>query len=156
MRHSALPRLWRERKELSVSGACSLPLIAGQYAQVEIKRGLYCPWLPAVQCLLWVRLCCKSRFSPMTKILRAVGATLVYKMRGSSRPHAKFTGDFGNAIEVIRISHRLLLSVFAKNLEPATFEFCNTIGPGADIGWPLPQLNLPSRSAGTANAKAVT
>jgi hypothetical protein len=26
------------------------------------------------------RLCCKSRFSPMTKILRAVGATFVYKM----------------------------------------------------------------------------
>jgi hypothetical protein len=24
--------------------------------------------------------CCKSRFSPMTKILRAVGATFVYKM----------------------------------------------------------------------------
>jgi hypothetical protein len=26
------------------------------------------------------RYCCKSRFSPMTKILRAVGATFVYKM----------------------------------------------------------------------------
>ena len=38
----------------------------------------------------------------MTKILRAVGATFVYKMRGTSRPHAEFTGDFGNAIEVIR------------------------------------------------------
>jgi hypothetical protein len=67
------------------------------------------------------RLCCKSRFSPMTKILRAVGATFVYKMRGTSRPHAKFTGDFGNAIEVIRISDRSLLSVFAKNLEPCNF-----------------------------------
>ena len=67
------------------------------------------------------RLCCKSRFSPMTKILRAVGATFVYKMRGTSRPHAKFTGDFGNAIEVIQISDRSLLSVFAKNLEPCNF-----------------------------------
>jgi hypothetical protein len=57
----------------------------------------------------------------MTKILRAVGATFVYKMRGTSRPHAKFTGDFGNAIEVIRISDRSLLSVFAKNLEPCNF-----------------------------------
>jgi hypothetical protein len=35
--------------------------------------------------------------------------------------HAKFTGDFGNAIEVIRISDRSLLSVFAKNLEPCNF-----------------------------------
>src|SRR5258705_2864371 len=49
MWHCALPRLWRERKELSVSGACSLPLIAGQYAQVEIKRGLYCPRLLAAR-----------------------------------------------------------------------------------------------------------
>ena len=56
----------------------------------------------------------------MTKILRAVGATFAYK-RGTSRPHAKFTGDFGNAIEVIRISDRSLLSVFAKNLEPCNF-----------------------------------
>jgi len=65
----------------------------------------------------------------MTKILRAVGATFAYKMRGTSRPHAKFTGDFGNAIEVIRISDRSLLSVFAKNLEPCNFDFCNTIPP---------------------------
>ncbi len=57
----------------------------------------------------------------MTKILRAVGATFAYKMRGTSRPHAKFTGDFGSAIEVIRISDRSLLSVFAKNLEPCNF-----------------------------------
>ena len=33
----------------------------------------------------------------------------------------KFTADFGNAIEVIRISDRSLLSVFAKNLEPCNF-----------------------------------
>jgi hypothetical protein len=63
----------------------------------------------------------QSRFSPMTKILRAAGATFVYKMRATSRPQAKFTGDFGNAIEVIRISDRSLLSVFAKNLEPCNF-----------------------------------
>ena len=37
MRHVALPRLWRERKELSVSGACGLPLIVRQYAQAEIR-----------------------------------------------------------------------------------------------------------------------
>src|SRR5262245_50537865 len=54
----------------------------------------------------------------MTKILRAVGATFVYKMWGTSRHHAKFTGDHGSAIEVIRISDRSLRSVFAKNFEP--------------------------------------
>src|SRR3954454_18469895 len=50
MWHIARPRLWRERKEISVSGACGLPLMAGQYAQVHIKRGLYCLRLPAVRC----------------------------------------------------------------------------------------------------------
>src|SRR4051795_9849233 len=67
------------------------------------------------------RYCCKSRLSPMTKIPRAVGATFAYKMQGTSRPHAKFTGDFGNAIEAIRISDRSPLSAFAKNLEPCNF-----------------------------------
>jgi hypothetical protein len=33
----------------------------------------------------------------------------------------KFTGDFGSAIEVIEISDRSLLSIFAKNLEPCNF-----------------------------------
>ncbi|QHO72848.1 hypothetical protein ACH79_09615 [Bradyrhizobium sp. CCBAU 051011] len=33
----------------------------------------------------------------------------------------KFTGDFGNAIEVMRLSNRSLLSVFARNLEPSNF-----------------------------------
>src|SRR6476646_6717750 len=79
------------------------------------------------------RYCCKSRFSPMTKILRAVGATFAYKMRGTSRPHAKFAGDFGNAIEVIRISDRSLLSVFAKNLEPCNFRLLQHNRPEAEV-----------------------
>ncbi len=78
------------------------------------------------------RFCCKSRFSPMTKILRAMGATFAYKMRGTSRPHAKFTGDFGNAIEVIRINDRSLLSVFAKNLEPCNFRLLQQNRPLAE------------------------
>src|ERR1700751_258722 len=32
------------------------------------------------RCPLWGGYCCKTRFSPMTKILRAVGATFLYKM----------------------------------------------------------------------------
>src|SRR5262245_3301292 len=96
------------------------------------------------------RYCCKSRFSPMTKILRAVGATFVYKMWGTSRHHAKFTGDHGSAIEVIRISDRSLRSVFAKNFEPCNFRLlqhgvipgsCHTkargiSSPGIDKGLP--------------------
>jgi hypothetical protein len=69
----------------------------------------------------------------MTKILRAVGAPFAYKMRGTSRPHAKFTGDFGNAIEVIRISGRSLRSVFAKNLEPCNFRLLQHNRPVADL-----------------------
>lgn len=82
------------------------------------------------------RYCCKSRFSPMTKILRAVDATFAYKMRGTSRPHAKFTGDFGSAIEVIRISDRSLLSVFAKNLEPCNFRLLQHNRPIGDTDYP--------------------
>jgi hypothetical protein len=69
----------------------------------------------------------------MTKILRAVGAPFAYKMRGTSRPHAKFTGDFGNAIEVIRISGRSLRSVFANNLEPCNFRLLQHNRPFADL-----------------------
>jgi hypothetical protein len=68
----------------------------------------------------------------MTKILRAVGATFAYKMRGTSRPHAKFTADFGSAIEVIRISDRSLLGVFAKNLEPCNFRLLQHNRPQPD------------------------
>jgi hypothetical protein len=57
----------------------------------------------------------------MTRILRAAGATFAHNMRGTSRPHAKFIGDFGDAIEVVRISDRLLLNILAKNLEPCNF-----------------------------------
>jgi hypothetical protein len=70
----------------------------------------------------------------MTKILRAVGATFAYKMRGTSWPHAKFTGDFGNAIEVIRIGDRSMLSVFAKNLEPCNFRLLQHNRSEAEIG----------------------
>jgi hypothetical protein len=74
----------------------------------------------------------------MTKILRAVGATFAYKMRGTSRPHAKFARDFGNAIEVIRISDRSLLSVFAKNLKPCNFRLLQHNRPNSDLrGGPL-------------------
>jgi hypothetical protein len=82
----------------------------------------------------------------MTKILRAVGATFAYKMRGTSRPHAKFTADFGSAIEVIRISDRSLLSVFAKNLEPCNFRLLQHNRPISEVATPLTEVSLVGRS----------
>ena len=77
----------------------------------------------------------------MTKILRAAGATFAYNMRGTSRPHAKFIGDFGNAIEVMRISDRSLLSVFAKNLEPCNFRLLQHYPlRSGHLGWPSARL----------------
>jgi hypothetical protein len=45
----------------------------------------------------------------------------------------KLTGDFGNAIEVMRISDRFPFRLFAKIRGPATFDFCNTIPSIADM-----------------------
>ena len=42
-------------------------------------------------------------------------------MRGTSWPHAKRTGDFGNAPEAIRIGDQFPCRVFAKNSEPCNF-----------------------------------
>ena len=78
----------------------------------------------------------------MTKILRAVGATFAYKMRGTSRPPAKFTGDFGSAIEVIRISDRSLLSVFGKILEPCNVRLLQQNPPESGHSDHAPELNL--------------
>ena len=69
----------------------------------------------------------------MTKILRAAGATFAYNRRATSRPHAKFIGDFGDAIEVVRISDRLLLNILAKNLEPCNFRLLQHNRPFADL-----------------------
>jgi hypothetical protein len=41
--------------------------------------------------------------------------------------------DFGNAIEVIRISDRSLLSIFAKNLELCNFRLLQHNRPDADL-----------------------
>ena|SRR6516165_1801630 len=49
------------------------------------------------------------------------------KMRGTSSPHAKLTGEF-TATEAIRIDGCFSLRVFAKIRRPATSDFCNKIG----------------------------
>jgi hypothetical protein len=59
-----------------------LPITVASTAFVWTSR-LLAPLIHARlsrECPFTGGLCCKSRFSPMTKILRAVGATFVYKM----------------------------------------------------------------------------
>ena len=52
------------------------------------------------------------------------------KKWGTSSPHVKPTGDFGNAIEVIYKSAIVSRFVFSREIRrSATFDFCNTIGP---------------------------
>jgi hypothetical protein len=61
------------------------------------------------------RLCCKSRFALMIKNSEGYRRGFRVKMWGTSSPHVKLTGDFGNAIEVIRIGGCFPFRVFAKN-----------------------------------------
>jgi len=75
------------------------------------------------------RLCCKSRFAPVLKNSKGYGRGIRVKMRGASSRHVKLIGDFSSAIEVIRIGDFFPLRIFAKIRSPATFDFCNTIGP---------------------------
>jgi len=54
-------------------------------------------------------------------------------VRGTSSPHVKLAGDFGNAIEVIRIGDCFPSHVFTRNSRPPTFAFCNTIPLKAEV-----------------------
>ena len=49
------------------------------------------------------RLCCKSRFALGFKNSPGRGRGFQIEMRGTSSPRVKLTGNFGNAIEPIRI-----------------------------------------------------
>ena len=59
--------------------------------------------------------CCKSRFAQVIKNSAGCRRVFGVKMWGDMSPRVKLTGDFGNAIEGIRISNHLPLLVFAKN-----------------------------------------
>jgi len=61
------------------------------------------------------RLCCKSHFALVIKNSADYRRGFRVKMWGTSSPHVKLTGDFGNAVEVIRIGDCFPFRVFAKN-----------------------------------------
>ena len=90
------------------------------------------------------RLCCKSRFALVIKNSKGRRCGFRVEMRGTSSPHVKFTGDFGNAIEAIRIGDCSSVHVFAKNSWPCNFRLLQHNRPTTDIGQ---QLLLQSRAA---------
>ena len=52
------------------------------------------------------------------------------KMWGASSPHVKLTGDLANASEAIHKSAIASIFVISRIISrPATFDFCNSIGP---------------------------
>src|SRR5262249_27608347 len=61
------------------------------------------------------RLCCKSRFALVVKISAGRGFGFRVRMWGTSSLHVKRTGDFGNAVEGIRIGGEFPCHVLAKN-----------------------------------------
>src|SRR5271170_863027 len=90
------------------------------------------------------RLCCKSRFALMIKNSAGYRRGFRVKMRGTSSPHVKLTGDFGNAIEVIRIGDCFPSRVFAKNSQTCNFRLLQHNRPKADTA---PSLQAALRSA---------
>ena len=71
----------------------------------------------SVQC----RYRCKSHFASGFKNSTRRGRDFRVKMRGTSSPRVKLTGDFANATGAIRIGDCFLVHVFAKNSWPCNF-----------------------------------
>src|SRR5262245_21412155 len=83
--------------------------------------------------LLLSRYCCKSRFVPMIKNSAGRGFSFRVRMWGTSSPHVKRAGDFGNATEGTRIGDQFPSCVFAKNSEPCNFRLLQQYLPQADM-----------------------
>src|SRR5262245_12537760 len=79
------------------------------------------------------RFCCKSRFALVTENSAGRGRGFRVKMCGTSSPRDKLTGDFGNAIEVIRIGDYFPFRLFAKNLLPFNFRVLQHTLPLAEV-----------------------
>jgi len=87
------------------------------------------------------RYCCKSRFAQAMKNSAARTFGFRVRMRGTSSPHIKRTGDFGNATEGIRIGDQFPSCVFAKNSEPRNFRLLQHYLPEGDLS----RCNISSR-----------
>src|SRR5215831_13521983 len=79
------------------------------------------------------RYCCKSRFVPMIKNSAGRGFSFRVRMWGTSSPHVKRAGDFGNATEGTRIGDQFPSCVFAKNSEPCNFRLLQQYRPLPDL-----------------------
>ena len=79
------------------------------------------------------RLCCKSRFALVIKNSADYRRGFRVKMWGTSSPHVKLTGDFGNAVEVIRIGDCFTFRVFAKNSQTCNIRLLQHNRHKADI-----------------------
>ena len=104
------------------------------------------------------RYCCKSLFAPGFKKSAGYRRDFRVKMRGASSPHVKLTGDFGNAIEIVRIGECFPFLVSREIRRPATFDFCNTIGqkPTNHRELKLDQCPLLSESGQTIAAQRLS
>jgi hypothetical protein len=67
------------------------------------------------------RYCCKSLFAPLIKKSPGCGHDFRVKIRGTSSPTAKLTGDLGNVIEATKIDDRPPGCPLAGKLSPGDF-----------------------------------
>src|SRR5215831_21027371 len=77
--------------------------------------------------------CCKSRFALVIKNSAGRRFGFRVRMRGTSSPHVKRTGDFGNATEAIRIGDQFPSRYFAKNPELCNLRLLQQNLPGGDL-----------------------
>jgi hypothetical protein len=114
----------------AASGPTLAPVVeeAGKHGEIgpglvsRIGCAIQKSYLPAIEGILLQKSFCTG-----DQKFCGLQARLSCKDVRTSSPHVKLTGDFGNAIEVIRIGDRFPFRVFAKNSGPATFDFCNKI-----------------------------
>src|SRR5580693_9427590 len=104
-------------------------------------------------CALWVRLCCKSRFALMTKNSAGYRRGFRVKMWG---PYRLTLNSQATSVTRLRLYESAIASrfVFSREIRsPATFDFCNTITPKADMGRTLSAATI--RVCGMARSRAL-
>src|ERR1700750_2046179 len=87
--------------------------------------------LPRSSCVAFGRYCCKSHFAQVIKNSAGCRRAFGVKMWGDRFSRVKLAGDFGNAIEGIRISNHLPLLVVAKNSWRCNFRLLQQYPPKA-------------------------